>query len=114
MSENVQFKLASDRSLLVYFGHQITQHAHEQVRKLLHLMQAKPIAGARNLHPAYCSLLVDFDPLKLRHEQLTATLRHYLQRAEKVHLPEPRELQIPTCYGGEFGPDLDEGLTCAK
>jgi inhibitor of KinA len=108
MSGGVQFKPASDRSLLVYFGHRITSPSHERVRKLLHLLQAEPIAGVRNLHPAYCSILIDFDPLKLWHEQLTAILRRYLQRTEDLHLTEPRELQIPACYGGECGPDLDE------
>ena len=108
MGAGVQFKLASDQSLLVYFGHKITPQAHESVRKLLQLLQAKPIAGVRNLHPAYCSVLVGFDPLKLRHEQLAAVLRRYLRRTERLRVPEPRELQIPTCYGGEFGPDLDE------
>ena len=23
-------------------------------------------------------------------------------------LPDPRTVEIPVCYGGEFGPDLDE------
>jgi hypothetical protein len=23
-------------------------------------------------------------------------------------LPQPRTVEIPVCYGGEFGPDLDE------
>lgn len=108
MSGGVQFKPASDQSLLVYFGRRITPRAHEGVRKLVQLLQAEPIAGVRNLHPAYRSLLIDFDPLKLRHEQLAAFLRRYLRRMEGLRLPEPRELQIPTCYGGEFGPDLGE------
>jgi len=46
---------------------QITLQANEKVRKLLRLLQLEPVAGVRNLHPAYCSLLVKFDALKLRH-----------------------------------------------
>jgi inhibitor of KinA len=119
MTEGVQFKPASDQSLLVYFGRTIAPHAHERVRKLLHLLQAEPIPGVRNLHPAYSSLLLDFDALKLRHVQLAGILRGYLRRAAALHLPRPPELQIPTCYGGEFGPDLDEvahlhGMTPAQ
>jgi len=106
--DDVRFQPASDQSLLVYFDQQITLHAHERVRKLLRLLESDPVAGVRNLHPAYCSLLVDFDALKLRHAELEAILRSYLMRLETLHLPSPRQLEIPTCYGGEFVPDLNE------
>ncbi len=118
-ADGVRFQPSSDQSLLVYFGHQITVPAHERVRKLLHLLELEPIAGIRNLHPAYCSLLVKFDALKLQHHELEAILRQYLDRLERVSLPEPRQLEIPVCYGGEFGPDLTDvaamhGMTPAQ
>lgn len=109
--EGAQFQAASDQSLLVYFSQRITLDANQRVRKLLHLLESKPIKGVRNLHPAYCSLLVKFDVLKLSHKGLEAILRRYLDRLEAVSLPEPRHLDIPVCYGGEFGPDLGDVAT---
>jgi KipI family sensor histidine kinase inhibitor len=127
--EGARFQLASDQSLLIYvedakkqnqapdndgpssarpLQSEITREANEKVRKLLRLLQLEPVAGVRNLHPAYCSLLIKFDALKLRHEELEGILRRYLQRLEQVELPEPRHVEIPVCYGGEFGPDLAE------
>jgi inhibitor of KinA len=119
MTEGEQFQPASDRSLLVSFGQQVTLDAHQRLRKLLRLFELKPVPGIRNLHPAYCSLLVDFDPQKLRHAELEAILRSYLGRVGTVQLPNPQQLEIPTCYGGEFGPDLDDvaalrGMTPAQ
>lgn len=108
MGGAVQFKPASDQSLLVYFGSKITAHTHQRVIKLLRLLQAEPIAGVRNLHPAYTSVLIDFDALKLRHAEVEKILRGYLRRADAIKLPKPRQLEIPACYGGEFGPDLEE------
>ena len=118
-TDGVEFKLSSDQSLLVYFGREITPQANERVRRLLRLLETKPIAEIRNFHPAYCSLLVKFDALKLRHDELQAILTEYLDRLGEVHLPEPRLVEIPVCYGGEFGPDLAEvsamrGLTPAQ
>jgi inhibitor of KinA len=104
--QDARFQFASDQSLLVYFGQEITLHAHEQIMKLLRLLQLEPVAGIRNLHPAYCSLLIKFDALRLRHDEVEAILRQYLDRLEEVSLPEPRQVEIPVCYGGEFGPDL--------
>jgi inhibitor of KinA len=103
-----RFERASDQSLLIYFGQQITLNAHEQVRKLLRLLELEPIAGVRNLHSAYCSLLVKFDALRWRHEELEGKLREYLERLQEVRLPDAHEVEIPVCYGGECGPDLNE------
>jgi len=103
-----RFQRASDQSLLIYFGEQITLNAHENIRKLLLLLEREPIAGVRNFHPAYCSVLVKFDPLKCRHEQLEEILKQCFGRLEDVPLPEPRQVEIPVCYGGGHGPDLIE------
>jgi inhibitor of KinA len=105
---NPQFERASDQSLLVYFDRQISLVAHQRVRKLLELLEQEPIAGIRNLNPAYCSILITFDALQLNHEVLEAALLRYFDRLDTLPLPEGRELQIPTCYGGIFGPDLNE------
>jgi len=107
-ADGVRFKLSSDQSLLVYFGHEITLQANENVRRLLRLLELEPVAGIRNLHPAYCSLLIKFDALKLQHDELEAILKEYLDRLKEVSLPEPRQLEIPVCYGGEYGPDLSD------
>jgi KipI family sensor histidine kinase inhibitor len=103
-----RFQRASDQSLLLYFGDQITLNAHEQIRRLLRILELDPVPGIRNLHPAYCSVLIKFDPLKLQHDELEAILNHYVDRLDTVSLPEPRQLEIPVCYGGEYGPDLED------
>jgi inhibitor of KinA len=102
------FKPASDQSLLVYFDEAITEDARYRVLKLLRLLESHPIRGVRNLHPAYSSLLVKFDALSLTHDELQATLETYIKRLETLRLAEPRQIEIPVCYGGEFGPDLDD------
>lgn len=117
-ADSARFQPASDQSLLVYFGQQITREAHRCVMQLLRLIASEPIGGVRNLHPAYCSLLIKFDGLKLGHDDLEAILRGYLERLKDVPR-EPRLIEIPVCYGGEHGPDLNEvaavhGITSAQ
>jgi KipI family sensor histidine kinase inhibitor len=110
-ANGARFQPASDRSLLVYFGEQITLESHRHVTKLLRLLESELIPGIRNLHPAYCSLLITFDALKLTHDDLEAILREYLDRLEDLPLAEPRQVEIPVCYGGEYGPDLNDVAT---
>ena len=51
---------ASDRSLLVSFGDEISIEAHRQVARLTHALEGQ--RGILNLHPAFASILIDFDP----------------------------------------------------
>ena len=102
------FQPASDQSLIVYLGTEISLETHQRVIKLLRLLEREPIAGVCDLHPAYCSLLINFDLLKLRHHELEAVLRSYLDRLDEESLPEPRYVEIPVCYEGDFGPDLGD------
>ncbi|MEP6644388.1 MAG: 5-oxoprolinase subunit PxpB [Acidobacteriaceae bacterium] len=104
----VRFRPASDQSLLIYFGQQISLEFHHRVAKLLRLLESEPVAGIRNLHPGYCSLLVKFDGLKVSHAELEEILRSYLDRLEDLCFSEPGQMEIPVCYGGEYGPDLSE------
>ena len=94
------FRAASDQSLLVSFGQQITLENHRSVLKLLRLLQSKPIDEIRNLHPAYCSLLIKFDPLRLDHHELQTRLAPYLARLQREPLAKPQHVEIPVCYGG--------------
>jgi len=81
---------------------------HAQVRRWDTHLRAHPPRGVRNIHPAYASLLVNFDPRVRTLAEVEAELRELLAT---VNPPEPtssRRVELPTCYGGEFGPDLDE------
>lgn len=118
-TSEAQFRAASDQSLMVYLGEGIALENHQRVLKLLRLLQSEPINGIRNLHPAYSSVLIKFDPLRLDHDELQSKLIPYLGRLDREPLPAPREVEIPVCYGGEFGPDLSDvaemhGMTTAQ
>lgn len=105
---DVLFIPASDHSLLLRFGEEISLPTHEKVLKLLKLLTVEPISGVQNIHPAYCSVLVKFDPLKLRHADVELVLKSYCSRLQEIEMPKPRVRKISVCYGGDFGPDLEE------
>ncbi len=108
MTETARFFPASDQTLLVYLGERVSLETHERVAALSHLLETEPIPGVRNLHPAYSSLLVKFDPLRLNHDGLQAILRRYLERLPQLPLQNARDVEIPVCYGGKFGEDLED------
>lgn len=94
---------ASDRSVQVVFGDRISAESYAAVARLTHAL-----TGAReilNLHPAYTSVLIDFDPRRYTHERIEELVRTCLETAEPSET-EPRHVEIPVQFGGECGPDL--------
>ena len=104
--EVARFEYASDRTLLISFGEQIAREAHQRVRALLGSLQNVPIAATLNLHPAYCSLLIKFDPRRTTHQDVEHEARDRIARADPLTAADVRQMEIPVCYGGDFGPDL--------
>jgi KipI family sensor histidine kinase inhibitor len=96
---------ASDRSLLISFDSTITIEAHRQVLRLLQAFETLPL-GIVNLHPAFSSVLIDFDPRRRTHVEVESLVRERGQAVETAPAPEARTVEIPVRYGGEFGPDL--------
>lgn len=97
---------ASDSSLLVEFATAVSEEMHTRVLALFHALLAQCDPRIRNLHPGYASLLVDFDPLRLSHEQLTANVQKLINAESGVKAASSRTIAIPVCYDAEFGPDL--------
>lgn len=115
----MRFQAASDQTLLVYVEEEIGAAAHEHVVQLLRVLQREPIKWLRNIQPAYCSLLITFDAAAVDHAEVQAKISELETRAEKIPSGNARLVEVPVCYGGEFGPDLDEvaaqrGLTAEK
>ena len=101
------FLEASDQSLLVSFGESIETESYSRVLNLFRLLRDRSARGVVNLHPAYSSLLIRFDPLAVSHGELKAEIASRLSPfVEQQQGEPPQEISIPVCYHPEFGPDL--------
>lgn len=108
---------ASDRSLFISLGDHISIQAHQAVVRLTGCLVG--VRGILNVHPAYTSVLVDFDPRLYTHSSLEALVREQWAAHRDRAPGQPRVLEIPVRYGGEFGPDLPDvarhtGLTAER
>ena len=97
---------ASDRSLLISFAEEISLPAHAQVVRLTHALAGT--RGILNLHPAFTSVLIDFEPRLRTQAQIEALIRERMEAPQDEPAEPPRFLEIPVRYGGEFGPDLED------
>ena len=95
-----------DAALVVEFGEEIHPDIHRRVLALDHALAADPFPGLRETVPTYRSLLVYYDPRQLSWDEARRLVANALARNTDTPMPEPREVEIPVVYGGEFGPDI--------
>jgi inhibitor of KinA len=78
-------------------------------------IDAEPPVGFVDRVPAFASVVVHYEPLLVSdaagrspHDAFVAALRRLLAHVRDDALPPPRAVDIPVCYGGELGPDLED------
>jgi inhibitor of KinA len=97
---------ASDSSVLVRFGEEISPAHHRQVRRLSRWLMEQDWPFVRNIHPAYATVLVSYDPLLADFEEVELRLCQALALLTEMPDPPQRTVELPVCYGGALGPDL--------
>jgi len=97
---------ASDHSLLVSFGREVSVEIHRDVLRLSRLLQGRP--ELLNVHPGYSSVLISFDPRRLESAAVESIVREALVRMPSAPVPAARTVEVPVRYGGPDGPDLEE------
>ncbi len=112
-----------DCAALVTFGEHIDEAMHRLVRAACARLETQPVPGMIELVPAFASVAVWYDPLRVGsgtpYRALAAALEARLAGLEAGEAPAARTVEIPVVYGGEAGPDLDTvaaraGLTPAE
>jgi len=101
------FLLAGDAALVVEFGDEISPEVNRRVHNLAYALEQNSLPGLGEAVPSYRSLLVHYDPLQFSYQEVEASVSEMLQECEEIPLPELRLIEIPTAYGGEFGPDIE-------
>jgi inhibitor of KinA len=114
----MRFSPLGDRAILIHVGSAIDEATHRRVRAVCARLSERPIAGVVELVPAYASIAVHYDPSRLvearpadasgPYTQLCAVLSEELSHLDDAPLPAARVVEMAVCYGGEFGPDLDD------
>jgi KipI family sensor histidine kinase inhibitor len=84
------------------------------VHRLASRLREAGLPGVHDLVPAYATLAVHYDPAAWSgetvppHAALERAITRVWRAARRAAFPPPRQVEIPVCYGGAFGPDLAE------
>jgi inhibitor of KinA len=104
----VQLLNAGERGLVVELGTTIDPDVNARVHLLAAAISLQLSGEVQEVIPTYRSLLVVFDPLHVPRERLAARIEALAaEPAAGPPVYQGREVHIPVCYGGAFGPDLE-------
>lgn len=104
------FTPLGDSAVVVALGAEPDEAALRRVRALAEDMQRDCPAGVRDVVPAFAQVTVFYDATQIgSYAGLCAELAARVERTEaRLISRKGRLVEIPVCYGGEYGADLGE------
>lgn len=102
-----QFRVYGDQGLLMEFGEIISPAIHDVVRSVSHILERHSPRGVIEFSPSYRSIAVYYDPVITSFSELQTTLQEMHSNRAAAEVPPARVVEIPVCYGGEYGPDIE-------
>jgi inhibitor of KinA len=105
-----------DRCVIVEFESRVDPEINARVRSVAECLLTHPIEGVVDVAPAFTTVAVHYRPEAVGngppHEppyrRLCRSIESLLAQAVTRTQATARVVEVPVCYGGEFGPDLDE------
>ncbi|QWU13307.1 inhibitor of KinA [Paenibacillus sophorae] len=104
-----------DSAVSVEFGQSISAKIHKEIRAAVHRIEIDPFPGFIECVPSFAAISVFYDLAALRipdrnrtaFDHVCSILRDKLMlTGDGLRDESTRIIDIPVCYGGEFGPDL--------
>ena len=96
-----------DCAISIDFGQVINPKINRHIRQIIEQIKDLQLDGIIELVPTYCALLVQYDVMVYSYSDICRILEPTLQESVTDSANELVTIvEIPTVYGGEFGPDL--------
>jgi inhibitor of KinA len=115
-----------DSAVTVQFGKSIDLATHRKIKALTAYLNENTFPGMIEYVPSFTSVTVFYDPYRVRnlevqergntrcfasdrsaYEIVCSLIKQIVAELDDTNDPKPRVVEIPVCYGGEFGPDLE-------
>lgn len=103
-----------EKAIIVQFSNIIDESTHKKVKAFVKYLEDHPFPGFIECVPAFTSVTVYYDLVSIYniykerspYQMVHDWIDHLVTNMEDMVDHPPRVVEIPVCYGGEFGPDL--------
>jgi KipI family sensor histidine kinase inhibitor len=99
---------AGDGGAMVVFEDEISLEVNSRVHALARALDEMALPGVEDLVVAYCTLLIQFDPVATSFGEVQRRVQGALESGLRVEEGEARLVELPTLYGGCYGSDVPE------
>ena len=99
---------AGDAALVVELPPRIDPAINARLVSLGEAVRARCGSAIRDAVVGYCTLTIYFDPIRVDPAWLEGEVQSLALDADVVTPAVGARIDVPVCYGGELGPDLDE------
>ncbi len=100
MNKRIEFLPEGDSGILIRWPQEISPQITAEVSAAAHALRHARIEGIIDIIPAYCSILVCFDPTAVSFSSLHERLFQCIGREKAAGTAVIRRFEIPVCYGG--------------
>ncbi|MBA1334576.1 MAG: Allophanate hydrolase 2 subunit 1 [Firmicutes bacterium] len=107
MCQNARYFPAGDSALIMELGNEISPAINSRIREIAYMLENENIKGIVETVPTYRSIMVVYDPMLLDYSSLIERLKYLESQRGKTDIPPAMVTEIPTVYGGEYGPDIE-------
>ncbi|MDY6308485.1 MAG: 5-oxoprolinase subunit PxpB [Oribacterium sp.] len=104
--QNIKVVPEGDSGLLIQFEQVISPAINQHIAAIVKLIRAQQISGIIDMIPTYCSLLINYNPQAISYKELHHRIESIVKMDTKTESITKKVYEIPTCYGGKYGPDL--------
>ena len=98
---------SGDQYLTVEIGDEMTLEANFKVIALDRAINEAEIKGVIETFPGWRSVLISYDSLQVRTENLISEIRSVVDQIQDVTEVPSRLIELPVKYKGRWGPDLE-------
>ena len=105
----VKFLSQGESGLVVELGNMIDSNVNSKVHELAKIIEREMKDSIQEVVPTYRSLMIHFNPLTASRHEVSSKIKSLLPQLENSEevVTDHNIITIPTCYGGELGPDMD-------
>lgn len=107
MYNDIKYIPAGDRSVVMEFGNTISPEINAKIRNMVTTIEGDKLEGISEIIPTYRSILIIYDPLLIGYNSLIDYLKQAVNSLGDSSEGEARIVELPTVYGGEYGPDIE-------
>ncbi len=103
-----RFEPLGDGALLIRVGDAIDDATNRRAIALADALRTAGLPHVRDIAPAYASVCIRYEMSSTNFATMEAHLQPVIDSTKTISKKETSDvIDIPVCYGGEFGPDLE-------